>query len=227
VCGTRCGVVPVCRACTQTYFMSSVPVQNRCSVCGKELVSEYGLCMQCRSKRLLVHTDGVYPLYSYRMWYSVLLLRWKTGGERALSPFFADRIASALTLLPKGMSVVPVPPRPGKIRKNGWDQIEEICMFLELRWEYTVCRLLERTTTTEQKELDREGRLKSIGRAYSLKTGRNLTDALKAAGGLLPETACLIDDVMTTGATIESCAAVLKAAGVNRVYAVMLFTVDS
>ncbi|MFA6855904.1 MAG: hypothetical protein WCR31_01730 [Treponema sp.] len=182
--------------------------------------------MQCRTERLLAHTDFVFPLYSYRLWNSVLLFRWKIDGERTLSPFFAERLASALAVLPPELVIVPVPPRPGKIRKKGWDQIEEVCMFLELHWKYCVCRILERKTTKEQKTLDRTERLKTIGRAYSLKTGSRLKDGLRHADGLLPECVCLIDDVMTTGATIESCAAVLKTAGVKKVYAVTLFIVD-
>ncbi|MCK9168845.1 MAG: hypothetical protein M0P01_00350 [Treponema sp.] len=182
--------------------------------------------MQCRTEKLLTHTDFVLPLYSYRLWNSVLLFRWKIDGERTLSPFFADRFASALAALPRQLVIVPVPPRPGKIRKNGWDQIDEICMFLELHWKYRVCRILERKTTEEQKTLDRTERLKTIGRAYSLKTGRRLKEGLRRTDGLLPQNVCLIDDVMTTGATIESCSAVLKTAGVRKVYAVTLFIVD-
>jgi competence protein ComFC len=226
VCGTRCGAVPVCRACRNAYFVPPQFAVERCSGCGKELISEHGLCMQCRTEKLLTHTDFVFPLYSYRLWNSVLLFRWKIDGERALSPFFAERLASALSALPPELVIVPVPPRPGKIRKKGWDQIEEICMFLELQWKYCVCRILERKTTEEQKTLDRAERLATIDRAYSLKNGSSLRNVLRRTGGLLPESVCLIDDVMTTGATIESCAAVLKKAGIKKVYAVTLFIVD-
>jgi len=226
VCGVRCGSVPVCRACGQTYFTPSLTAEERCSVCGKVLVSGHGMCMQCRSDALLKHTDIVLPLYPYRMWNSVLLFRWKIEGERTLSPFFAACIASALAFLPHPFTVVPVPPRPGKIRRNGWDQIDELCTFLEYRYRYQVCFLLERGTKEEQKTLDRKERLATIGKAYSLKDGKYLRKALRPTNGSMPESVCLIDDVMTTGSTIESCAAVLKSAGVKKVYVVTLFTVD-
>lgn len=226
VCGARCGAVPVCRTCRRMYFLPDFCRAERCSVCGKKLISEHGVCMQCRGQRLLEHTDAVLPLYSYRLWNSILLFRWKIEGTRSLSSFFAGLLAEALSVMPPGFAVVPVPPRPGKIRKKGWDQVDELCTFLDLRWKYRVCRILERSTTEEQKMLDRTGRLATIGKAYSLKTGRNLKTGLRTIGGQLPECVCLIDDVMTTGATIESCAAVLKTAGVKKVYAVTLFTVD-
>jgi competence protein ComFC len=226
VCGDRCGAVPVCRSCRRTYFTLSGIGGERCTVCGKVLVSGHGICMQCRTDKLLNHTDIVLPLYPYRMWNCVLLFRWKIEGERALSPFFADRIASALAVLPQPFTVVPVPPRPGKIRTNGWDQIDELCRFLEYRYGYRVCFLLERSTKKEQKTLDRKERLATIGKAYALKEEKYLKKALRATNGSMPESVCLIDDVMTTGATIESCAAALKSAGVKNVSVVTLFTVD-
>lgn len=113
-------------------------------------------------------------------------------------------------------AIVPVPPRKGKIRKNGWDQIEELCSFLEKRYGLKVFRLLERNTSGQQKKLSRQQRLESIKTAYSLKPG-----IFK-----LPQSVCLIDDVCTTGSTLESCAEILKKAGVQKVNAVTLFTVD-
>jgi len=182
--------------------------------------------MRCRRERLLVHTDAVFPLYSYRLWNSVLLFRWKIQGFRALSPFFAARTASALKTLPKACVVVPVPPRPGKIRKKGWDQIEELCRFLEYRYGYDVCRILERRTKGEQKKLGRGARLESIGKIYALKSEKAFKRELKRFGGKVPKNLCIVDDLFTTGVTLESCAAVLKSAGAEKVFAVTLFIAD-
>ena len=55
---------------------------------------------------------------------------------------------------------------------------------------------------------------------------RKLKRILKPFMGKIPEEVWLLDDVSTTGATIESCSYVLKSAGVKKVYAVTLFTVD-
>lgn len=217
VCGRKCGALPLCRRCRKKYFAVTPSAgEKRCSVCGRILVSEHGTCMQCRTKKLLSHTDIVFPLYSYRLWNTMLLFRWKIEGERVLSPFFASETAAALALLEPGFTIVPVPPRPGKIREKGWDQIEELSRFLELRYHFKTARILERSSRREQKTLDRENRLETIGSSYSLKKGVSV-----------PAKVCIIDDVLTTGATVESCAAVLKAGGAQTVYAVTLFTVDS
>lgn len=227
VCGGRCGAVPVCSSCRSTYF--TVPYSSFvrvCPVCGKRLVSEQGVCMQCRRERLLYHTDSVTALFSYRLWNSILLARWKISGERAISPFFASCVASALGKLPCGTVIVPVPPRPGKIRETGWDQVDELCCFLEKRYGYDVSRLLERKSYTEQKTLGRTGRLAAMGGAYGIRQGRALQVELGRYGGMMPEKACIVDDVLTTGATIESCAAALRHAGTALVFALVLFIVD-
>lgn len=227
VCGAHSKFFPICDLCKKECFARiSSYGEGRCTVCGKLLVSEHGMCMQCRRERVLVHTDAVFPLFSYRLWNSVLLFCWKINGVRALSPFFAERLAAALKTLPPFEAVVPVPPRSGKIRKKGWDQIVELCEFLALRYKFSVCALLVRESRDEQKTLSKSGRLGAIGNAYRMKTGKALKKALHACGGSMPRTVCLIDDVMTTGATIESCAAALKGGGVETVHVATLFIVD-
>ena len=113
--------------------------------------------------------------------------------------------------------VVPVPPRKGKIREKGWDQVDELCSFLHYRYNQKVMKLLTRNSTGEQKKLGREGRLETIGKAYSLLEEENLPD-------VMPENVIIIDDIFTTGSTIESCARVLKEGGVKKVIALTIFT---
>ncbi|MBP3709945.1 MAG: ComF family protein [Treponema sp.] len=227
VCGAQSCSFSVCSSCRKKYFTFSLCVgEERCAVCGRVLVSEHGVCMQCRREKVLEHTDTVLPLFSYRLWNSMLLFRWKINGERALSSFFAEQIALALKALPAFDAVVPVPPRPGKIRKKGWDQIEDICSFLESHYRIAVCRMLARNSKDEQKTLDKNRRLATAKRSYSVKTGSCLKKALYATNGIMPRAVCLIDDVLTTGATIESCASALTLAGVEHIHAVTLFIVD-
>ena len=174
-----------------------------------------GKCMKCREEPVLKSTDSVLPLFSYRLWNRELMFRWKMLEERSFSPLFARLLCQVLRK--SGYKVlVPVPPRKGKIREKGWDQIEELSTFLEKRYGFKVMRLLERNSSGQQKKLSREQRLESIKTAYSL----------KPFTGQRPKEVCLIDDVCTTGSTIESCAEILKSAGVEKVHAVTLFTVD-
>lgn len=226
VCGRLVFTKPVCAACLKTHFsVSHILEKERCECCGKELVCMKGKCMKCREEPVLKSTDSVIPLFSYRVWNRELMFRWKMQEERSYSPLFARLLCEVLRK--KGCKViVPVPPRKGKILKNGWDQIEELCSFLEKRYGFQVLRILERNTSGQQKKLSREKRLESIKTAYSLCSKEVLEHLLKPFFGSFPQSVCLIDDVCTTGSTIESCAEILKAAGIQKVNAITLFTVD-
>jgi len=181
--------------------------------------------MKCRENRVIKNCDYVMPLYSYRLWNKELLYHWKIEGNRALSAFFAGLIKDALLKLGERV-IVPVPPRKGKIQKNGWDQIDDLCQFLEKKYGFKVLRILQRCSIQQQKKLNREERLETIKSAYSLSPESTFRRELKKNKGLLPDNVCLIDDVCTTGSTIECCAQILKKAGIKKVGVVTLFTVD-
>ena len=104
----------------------------------------------------------------------------------------------------------------GKIKKMGWDQVEEIAAILENIYNIKVQRLLQRNSTKQQKKLHRQERLSTIGTSYSLK--QEVYD--------VPQKVVVLDDIITTGATLESCAKVLKEAGVKEVYGISLYSVD-
>ena len=226
VCGKLVFIRPVCNSCVRNHFsIEKIMEKERCLCCGKELISMKGKCMKCREEPVLKNTDSVLPLFSYRLWNRELMFRWKMKEERIFSPFFAKLLCQVLKKMGETI-IVPVPPRKGKIRKNGWDQIEELSSFLEKRYGFRVLRILERNTSGQQKKLSRTQRLESIKTAYSLSSPQILERALKPFSGKIPVRVCLIDDVCTTGSTLESCAEILKAAGIKRVNAVTLFTVD-
>ena len=216
ICGKKVFTRPVCKECMARYFsVKKIMELERCRCCGKVLICLNGKCSVCRENPVLKSTDSVLPLFSYRLWNKELMFRWKMQDERRLSPIFASLLAQALRLAGETF-IVPVPPRKGKIRKKGWDQIDELCTFLERRYGFKVLKILERKSSQQQKKLSRAERLEHIKNSY----------VLKVYSGTLPESICLIDDVCTTGSTLESCASVLKAAGIKRVNAITLFSVD-
>lgn len=226
VCSKLVFLSPICRSCRTEYFSVEKILKNpRCECCGKELISSKKTCLKCRENPVLKNTDKVFPLLSYRLWNKELMFRWKIQGERVLSSVFARMMKEALTVLNEKI-LIPVPPRKGKIRKNGWDQIEELCTFLERRYGFKVLRIMERKSSKQHKKLNRTERLDTIKNSYAMCNQKVLYKELKKIGGKLPEKVCLIDDVCTTGSTIESCAAILKEAGIKHVNAVTLFTVD-
>lgn len=227
VCGSKTFLDPVCCKCRNTHFsVKDILSVKRCSICGKELISTEKLCLQCREKPVLVHTDKMIPLFSYRLWNKNLLFMWKISGQRVLSPFFAELVGKVLFMM-KVKVIVPVPPRPKKIQKNGWDQITELCSFLHYRYGFQLLEVIQRHSATEQKKLDRNERLSQIEGAYSLFSEAVINSELKKFEGVFPENVCIVDDVCTTGSTLECCAKLLREnTSIKSIYGITLFTVD-
>jgi ComF family protein len=207
LCGTGAVLpdAPICSACAA----SLVPIDGeRCPSCGLTLISERGTCMRCRDQDWAF--DSIYPLFSYSGSARELITAYKRGGRRTLSSFFARLLASEIEASWSGRVLVPVPPRPGKLRKRGWDQVEEIARRLE-RAGFPVERPLERRPSEELKGLGRSSRGDNARKAYRLK-----------ARSSSPPRPLLIDDVVTTCATIDACARALKEGGALEVAAVVL-----
>lgn len=230
-CGKPSGVYPLCPPCMKHFADTSLPVSAdtasaRCVICGKELISEIGACSTCREEPMLNHVDGAFPLYAYRLWKKALLFAWKTEDKRTLSLVFArivhDAYAALCSRFGMVLPVVPVPPRPGKIRERGWDQIDELCHYLHSGWGVPVLKLLVRRSHVQQKKLSRLARRSVSAHSYFLAKGRRLRRICPVP----PEAVLLVDDVMTTGSTLDACAIQLKAFGIKKVYALTLFAVS-
>jgi ComF family protein len=155
---------------------------------------------------------SVYPYFGK---YKKFLGSFKFGKSLGSGHFLAEKIVEATKLFCpdeiKYAVLVPVPPRPGKIRKTGWDQIDSLAKLLRQRRDsLKIVRCLERKKSQSQKKLDRKDRKANL-------KGRII------AKGEVPENCILFDDVITTGSTIGACAAALKQAGAKQVYGICLF----
>lgn len=226
ICGNRSSYLPLCSKCRKLRFdINKIIDVPRCSVCGRELISTKELCFPCKSDNVKRHSDFCYALFSYRLWNKELMFMWKQQGVRTLSVFFASLVSDFFKK--KDIEyVVPVPPRPGKINEKGWDQIEELCKNLEFIFGFKILRILKRNSSDQQKKLDRESRLKTIGKAYSLKSKSEIAKEVKKIKVSVPKKVCVLDDVSTTGATLESCSALVKEVFGCEVVGVALFIVD-
>jgi ComF family protein len=145
--------------------------------------------------------------------YRKLLTAFKFDKRICLGNFLTEKLLEGLPFLPERTSnipiLVPVPPRPGKIKRTGFDQIECLVRKLERKKNIHIERCLERLPSKSQKELDGKERL------------NNLVNRIKCRRRP-PEEIILIDDVITTGATMDACAVALKDAGATRVSGICL-----
>ncbi|MDR0584681.1 MAG: ComF family protein [Treponema sp.] len=185
-----------------------------CALCGRPLISEHERCLPCRCSNAKAF-EQVTVLFPYTGKYRRLLKAYKFGKNLALGNFFAEKIRNALGEVERHSPdavIVPVPPRSGKIRKTGWDQVEYLVTLLEKGpgTVKKVSRCLRRLPSKVQKELNRAERKTNLQGRIMLK-------------GTAPKTAILVDDVITTGSTLDVCTAVLKEGGAEKVYGLCLF----
>jgi len=131
---------------------------------------------------------------------------------RALALLFASIIKEFIKNNPEleGLPIVPVPSRPKKIKTKGWDQIEDICFYLED--VVPIKHILLRSDGHSQKGLSKIERQVNMIDKIHIKHGINV-----------PKKVIILDDVITTGATIEVCKQCLKNAGVQEVLTLVLF----
>lgn len=181
------------------------PIEGpRCRICGLPLLSESGTCTRCRQRSY--HFEGARPLFEYAGAVRELLYLYKFEGRRRLARLFAGWLAQGLARHWPATPLVPVPGRPRALRRRGWEHVEEIARELERAHGASVVRCLARLAGEQQKSLGFAARAANV-------RGR----ILYRGSGPPPAEVVLLDDVLTTGATADECARVLRSAGARRV----------
>ena len=138
----------------------------------------------------------------------------KYDGERRIAPFVGAAVARRWARAGvAGDILVPVPASPDRVRDRGYDQAALIAHEAARRLGVPVLDALERTrATTAQFDLDRRERATNLKRAFHV---REL-----ARPDIEGRWVVLIDDVVTTGATLAACATALIEAGAGAVSAI-------
>lgn len=128
--------------------------------------------------------------------------------RRSISPRLGSLMRECgAAALQDANAVVPVPLHPRREYDRGFNQAEDLAMHLGL----PVMRLLKRVRhTPSQIELPKNQRQQNVKDAFGLQ---------RSAIGEMPRIVVVVDDVSTTGSTLDACARVLKDAGVEEVRA--------
>ncbi len=180
----------------------------RCKRCGLETASEVERCGRCLSR--LPAFDAAWPGFAYTGPIEGLIQRFKFQRDLAAGRLLASLLARRLAEqgAPRPDLLVPVPLHPWRRLSRGFNQAEWLCRDLstqldDLPWQSVLRR---RRATASQSSLPAARRRGNVRAAFEL-------------ARLPPGTAyvALVDDVMTTGATLNECARILKRAGVRRV----------
>lgn len=206
-CGLPSPSGTLCRSC-QARFQPVAPSDlgwGRCPVCGQVRLAEADRCVDCSAQDWsFPEVDG---LFGYQEPGGELLRLYKFGGQSALAGAWARQAAARLV---PGGPLVPVPPLRRHLWRRGWDPVETFIRALARESGQPVWRVLVRRRSASQKTLDRGGRQENARLSYRLV--RRQTPRLSGT-----PLVWLVDDVVTTGATIEACSRLLRDAGVGEV----------
>src|SRR3954464_15295179 len=204
----------------------------RCPGCGREGEPICGTCHSSLDARLTLPAGIAIGLPS-EVPAPLLQLEWcapfggvvrralhelKYGGETRLAEPLGQAIARRWRRVAAGGDViVPVPVHAERRRHRGYDQAELIAVAAARSLNLPMAPLIERRrATTAQFDLDRKTRASNVEGAFRLRGGHRAS-----SGATLRERwIVLVDDVVTTGATLSACARPLLDAGAIGVSAV-------
>lgn len=137
-----------------------------------------------------------------------LLLRFKFHQDLAAGRLLAQLMIDAFAPLPMPQALVPVPLHGTRLRQRGYDQALELARPLARLWQLPLLAdgLRRCRHTAPQSRLDAVQRRRNLHGAFNVKPGITW-----------PAHVVLVDDVMTTGATLHAAAMALRRAGVARI----------
>lgn len=175
---------------------------NYCVVCAQQITGPDGVCRGCAS---IVERAWMVGERSEVL--RVLIDQYKFERVRATGKVLADLLADRLPELPHNVVIVPTPTVSSHIRRRGYDHIGLVAASLARRRHVPVARAIERRHSKVQLGSSRKDRIRQAETAFAC---RQLLDS--------DTIYLIIDDVVTTGATVQSMAKCLREAGATQVW---------
>jgi ComF family protein len=210
---TTASRVPVCAECLAKPVVLGGPM---CACCGRPFHSAVAaqmaqpLCHLCRRGVYDFDLARSFAAYDDTLVRMVVLLKYHA--VTPLGGWLAARMAELVAAAPETFAadvVVPVPLHPARLRERGYNQAELIARPLAKRLGLPLRPyLLARTRPRPEKlKLTRRERWQTVRGAYAMRRPRRIDNVR----------VLLVDDVFTTGATLDACSRALRQAGAKRV----------
>ncbi|MCI9613647.1 MAG: ComF family protein [Dorea sp.] len=208
-----CGRVSSQGICTRCRGkLESIRIREpRCMKCSKPLGhEEQEYCYDCMRMKHW-YTEG-YGLWLHKDPVSTSIYQFKYHDQRRFGICFAEELVCYYGHTIMGWKpdlIIPIPLHKKRRRKRGYNQAEILSRRIGeiLRIPVDHKSLVRRVHTDPQKKLGHQERKKNLKHAFSVRRSFSPVD-----------TVLLIDDIYTTGSTIDAAARVLKEKGVEKVY---------
>jgi ComF family protein len=203
----------LCAACKNKARKIAAPFCEICSMQFSGAIETKFSCANCADREF----HFTHAVSSYRAVGVVreIVHRFKYGGEfhlrHPLAGWLADTLADERMRAQRIDCLVPVPLHARRFREREFNQAEVLARLLAVRAGIAVrdCLLRTRYTTT-QTRFDRHERIENLRKAFAMRDNADVRDMH----------AVLVDDVLTTGSTLDECARVLRKAGAASVRAI-------
>lgn len=198
----------ICRECKAELPILAEPL---CLKCGKEIEDEEEeYCFDCcRHERSFIKG---FPLWRYEGGIKESLYSFKYKGKTGYGRYYASELTKKYGRIFEELGIdvlVPVPVHKSRLKKRGYNQAkllsEEIGRILNIPSDDSI--LARQHNTTPQKELDSTEREKNLFNAF-----------IPMVKSVKYKRALIVDDIYTTGATIEACTRALYETGISDIY---------
>ena len=204
----------ICKPC-----MDRIPLipGRACRLCGKKLEAEESVCRECkRGKRYFTQ---VVSACEYDGVIRDKMIDYKFNGKKYLFWAFSDIIMWRLKSLPDPLifdMILSVPMYRHKERMRGYNQSDLIARNLSKRLgiPYIPDAVVKVKDTKPQSELNQKERRENVKGVFRVLKNELLTG----------KRVLLIDDVLTTGTTVNECSRVLAQAGAREIYVAVAAT---
>lgn len=200
----------ICEACMSQCRVLFPPY---CLKCGKKIAGEDVCCEDCR-KGEHVFVRGR-ALYEYEK-IAPAIYRMKYRGRQEYAAFFGEELAFYLGDFIRKCApdaIIPVPLHPNRQRKRGYNQAALLSRELGARMGIPVLEnyVLRTRDTRPMKQLNPKERQNNLKKAFIIRTN-----------DVKLNTTMIVDDIYTTGATMDEMARVLLEGGTEKVYYIAL-----
>lgn len=199
----------VCKECAEKITPVKEPY---CMRCGKQLeYEEQEYCGDCLTKKSRLFFERGVAAFSYSDAMKRSMYAFKYRNRREYASYYADTVVNRYADVIRSwnaQALIPVPLHPSKMRSRGYNQAELFARELGRRLTLPVdaACLLRVRRTRPQKLLSEADRRKNTENAFQI-----------SKKGIKYKKVILVDDIYTTGATINECAGELLSAGAVQV----------
>lgn len=211
----------VCDSCKDVLKPLKEPL---CYKCGRQIISttsEY--CDTCSNYNFSF--DRAFSLWPYNNTVKSSLSSFKYKGRREFAEYYADKLYEHFNLLLSKLNIttiIPVPIHSMRLKDRGYNQADLIAKILaeKMKLPNSSDYLIRSKNTIAQKNLDPVSRRKNLKNAFEVNKNSKYY-------GVHLRNVLLIDDIYTTGSTVNACAKVLKDSGTEKVYVLCVASVKA